>query len=267
MNQQLATFMWHGDDLRVVEVNGEPWFVASDVSKVLNYRNAPDLTRRIEEEDKGYAKVRTPGGDQEVSVLNESGLYDAIFRSNAEGAKPFRRWVTNEVLPSVRKHGGYLTDSKLEEVLTDPDTLIRLATDLKEERAARVRAEKDREAMASYAQELEPKSEAYDAFISADGTYSIGNVAKMHGISQNKIFTMMRNNGVMIAKGAMRNTPYQKYMHHFAVKAYEFERHDGTSGISYTTRVQPSGVDFLRRKLGLAQVAEQTQLITEGEAA
>ncbi|MBK4119692.1 phage antirepressor KilAC domain-containing protein [Kocuria rhizophila] len=108
-----------------------------------------------------------------------------------------------------------------------------------------------REAMEAYAKELEPKGEAYDAFLSGDGTYSIGNVAKMHGLSQNKLFALMRSAGVMISKGAMRNTPYQRYMHHFAVKAYDFTRTDGTVGTSYTTRVQPSGVDFLRRKLSL----------------
>lgn len=101
--------------------------------------------------------------------------------------------------------------------------------------------------------ELEPKADAYDSFIDADGTYSIGNVAKMIGLSQNKLFDRLRNEEVLIAKGAMRNTPYQRYMHHFAVKAYEFERTDGTRGTSYTTRVQPSGVEFIRKKLGVDQ--------------
>ncbi|GAA1453375.1 phage antirepressor KilAC domain-containing protein [Nesterenkonia lacusekhoensis] len=100
--------------------------------------------------------------------------------------------------------------------------------------------------------ELSPKAEAYDQFIDGDGLYSIGAVAKMLGLSQNKLFTLLRNSGVLISKGAMRNTPYQQYMHHFAVKAYDYKRSDGTRGTSYTTRVQPSGVDFIRRKLGVA---------------
>lgn len=97
-----------------------------------------------------------------------------------------------------------------------------------------------------------PKVEAYDAFMDADGTYSIGAVAKMVGLSQNKMFDRLRNEGVLIAKGAMRNTPYQQYMHHFTVKAYDYERSNGDRGTGYTTRVQPSGVDFIRRKLSLA---------------
>ena len=98
-----------------------------------------------------------------------------------------------------------------------------------------------------------PKVDAYDAFLDADGTYSVGAVAKMIGLSQNKLFDRLRGVGVLISKGPMRNTPYQKYMHHFSVKAHEFERSNGLRSTSYTTRVQPSGVDFIRRKLGLAR--------------
>lgn len=254
-----SIFAFNGHDVRVFQQGHEPWFVAADVAKVLGYRDAANMTRRLMGEDRGYSEVSTPSGNQAMTVINESGLYDSIFRSNAKIARPFRRWVTSEVLPSIRRHGAYLTDQAIEDVLTDPDTLIRLATDLKEERAARRRAESAREAMAHYAQELEPKSEAYDAFLSTDGTYSIGAVAKMHGVSQNKLFQLLRNNGVLIAKGAMHNTPYQRYLHHFDVKAYAFTRHDGTTGSSYTTRVQPSGVEFVRRKCGLS-LAQQIEV-------
>jgi len=109
---------------------------------------------------------------------------------------------------------------------------------------------KARRAMESYAKDLEPRAEFYDRFMDADGTFSVGAVAKMLGASQNKLYDELRNAEVMIAKGCMRNTPYQRYMHHFAVKAYEYERHDGARGTSYTTRVQPSGVEFIARKVG-----------------
>ena len=155
----------------------------------------------------------------------------------------------DEVLPTIRQRGGYLTPEAAEEALTDPDFIIRLATDLKRARA-------EREAMAAYAQELEPKAANYDRFLSGDGTYSIGAVAKILGRSQNKLFDELRNAGVLIAKGAMRNTPYQKYMHHFTVRAYDYTRSDGTAGTSYTTRVQPSGLAFIQAKLGI--VAEVT---------
>ncbi|OHT52554.1 hypothetical protein BKG63_10990 [Mycobacteroides chelonae] len=102
--------------------------------------------------------------------------------------------------------------------------------------------------------ELTPKAEAYDHFLEASGKYSVGAVAKMLGTSQNKLFRDLRNAGIFIAKGSMRNTPYQQYMHHFEVKAHEYERNSGEMGCSYTTYVQPSGIDFIRRKLGLSVV-------------
>lgn len=111
------------------------------------------------------------------------------------------------------------------------------------------------QALEAKVEEIEPKAEAYDSFMDADGTYSVGNVAKMLGMSQNKLFTELRNHGVLIGKGHMRNTPYQQYMHHFTVKAYSYTRSDGNEGTSYTTRVQPSGVDFIRKKLKLEEVA------------
>ena len=109
--------------------------------------------------------------------------------------------------------------------------------------------------MAAYARELEPKAANYDRFLSGDGTYSIGAVAKILGRSQNKLFDELRNAGILIAKGAMRNTPYQKYMHHFTVRAHDYMRSDGTVGTSYTTKVQPSGLAFIQAKLGIGQGA------------
>ncbi|WP_347031764.1 antA/AntB antirepressor family protein [Brevibacterium paucivorans] len=116
---------------------------------------------------------------------------------------------------------------------------------------AHAQAIEARDAMESYARELEPKADAYARFIDADGTYAVGTVAKMLGLSQNKLFDRLRGGGIFISKGPMRNTPYQQYMHHFAVKAYEYERTNGTRGTSYTTRVLGTGVEFIARKLGL----------------
>lgn len=117
---------------------------------------------------------------------------------------------------------------------------------------AHAQAIEARDAMESYARELEPKADAYTRFIDADGTYAVGTVAKMLGLSQNKLFDRLRGGGIFISKGPMRNTPYQQYMHHFAVKAYEYERTNGARGTSYTTRVLGTGVEFIARKLGLS---------------
>ena len=261
---QLMNFNYNDHEVRTVTVEGEPWFVASDIAKVLGYGHTPHMTRVLDDDEKGVRETDTPGGTQSVAVISEAGLYQVIAQrqtgrmtdeATKAAVKNFQRWVTHEVLPSIRKHGGYLTPAKVEEFLADPDTVIQLATNLKEERAARIRAEKAHEAITSYARDLEPKADSYDRFLSGDGTYSVGTVAKMLGLSQKKLFDQLRNTGVLISKGAMRNTPYQRYMHHFAVKAYDFTRTDGTTSTSYTTKVQPSGLEFIARKLGL-QITE-----------
>ena len=117
-------------------------------------------------------------------------------------------------------------------------------------------SEKERLALEEKNQELTPKAEAYDSFIEATGKYNIGTVAKMFGKGQNWLFRELRNAGVLIGKGAMKNTPYSQYMHHFEVKASHFERSNGEQGTSYTTYVQPSGIQFIQKKLGLAPVID-----------
>ncbi|CAB0562258.1 phage antirepressor Ant [Corynebacterium diphtheriae] len=115
-------------------------------------------------------------------------------------------------------------------------------------------AETERLALEAKNKELAPKADAYESFIDTTGKYPVGTVAKMLGMGQNKLFRELRNRGVLISKGAMRNTPYQQYMHHFEVKAHEYERSSGEMGCSYTTYVQPSGIDFIRRKLDLPTI-------------
>lgn len=152
MSVDLIPFNYDGAAIRTVLINDEPWFVAADVARVLEYRMASDMTRRLDDVDKGYAKVRTPGGEQDMAVISEAGLYDAVFRSNSDGAKPFRRWVTSEVLPTIRKTGGaYIAPGSQAELdLTNPDTaldkLIEVAQVAKAERARRIALEEKVEA-------------------------------------------------------------------------------------------------------------------------
>lgn len=234
--------------LRTHEEDGRILFCGRDAATALGYSNTKDALAR---HCKGVAKhypLATPGGQQQFRFISEGDLYRLIAHSKLPAAVQFEAWVFDEVLPAIRQRGGYLTPEAAEEALTDPDFIIRLATDLKRARA-------EREAMAAYARELEPKAANYDRFLSGDGTYSIGAVAKILGRSQNKLFDELRNAGILIAKGAMRNTPYQKYMHHFAVRAHDYTRSDGTVGTSYTTKVQPSGLAFIQAKLGIGQGA------------
>ena len=254
-------FSYEDIEIRAVEIDGEPWLVAKDICDYFGVSNRNRLLQQVDSLDKGGTRLDTPGGTQEFTVINESGFYTVIFALNPNNARgiseeekknryervhKFRRWVTHEVLPSIRKTGQYSAitfDKQIPKTL--PEALHAYAREIEA-----------REALEAYAREIEPKADAYDHFLSGDGTYSVGAAAKILGLSQNKLFAELRNAGILIAKGHMRNTPYQQYMHHFQVKAYDYTRTDGTVGTSYTTTVQPSGLAFIERKLGMIPTPE-----------
>ena len=129
--------------VRTLVINGEPWFVGKDVAEILGYSNTRKaLADHVDEEDKGVTKCDTLGGVQDLTVINESGLYGLILSSKMPNAKKFKHWVTSEVLPAIRKHGIYATDNVIDNILNNPDFGIQLLTKLKEERIARVEAER-----------------------------------------------------------------------------------------------------------------------------
>lgn len=129
--------------VRTVTIDNEPWFVGKDVAEALGYTNTRKaIGDHVHEDDKGVTKCDTLGGKQDLTIINESGLYALIFGSKLESAKRFKHWVTSEILPSIRKHGMYATDNVIDKILNNPDFGIELLTKLKEEREARVEAEK-----------------------------------------------------------------------------------------------------------------------------
>lgn len=139
---ELKNFTFEDQQIRALTIEGEPWFVGKDVAEVLGYSNSRKaIADHVDSEDKGVTKCYTLGGTQQIAIINESGLYSLILSSKLPKAKEFKRWVTSEVLPTIRKHGAYMTPAKIEEVLTDPDTIIQLATQLKQEREGRLIAE------------------------------------------------------------------------------------------------------------------------------
>lgn len=138
----LQVFQNDNFKVRVVERSGEPWFVAKDVCDTLAIANGRDAISRLDEDEKDTVGLTdgTPGNPN-MTIVSESGLYSLVLGSRKAEAKAFKRWVTHDVIPSIRKHGAYLTPEKIEEVLLNPDTLIRLATELKAEREARLALE------------------------------------------------------------------------------------------------------------------------------
>lgn len=219
-------------DIRTVEINGEPWFVTSDIAKALGYRMASDLSRRIDDDDKGTQKVSTLGGQQDMAVINESGLYMAILGSNLPSAKKFKHWVTAEVLPSIRKTGGYNLPQ------TYADALRALADQA--EQTEKLRLENS---------EMKPKADFFDAVAGSKQAISLGDVAKILNypkIGRNKLFEILRDQNIL----QNDNIPYQKYIDagYFRVIEQKYNAGDEVR-ISFKTLVYQKGVDYIRKTL------------------
>ena len=229
-------------NIRVLTIKNESYFVGKDVAFLLGYSNARDALRKhVDDEDKDVAKCDTPSGTQEMTVINESGLYSLILSSKLPTAKKFKRWVTSEVLPAIRKHGAYLTEQKVEEALLNPDVLIKLATQLKSEREARKRAE-------SLNEQNMPKVLFADSVSVANDAILIGALAKLikqNGvdIGQNRLFQKLRDMGYLIKSGQDKNMPTQKAMNMklFRVKERTVGNPDGSVRTTRTTLVTGKG--------------------------
>lgn len=242
---EVQNFNFNNTAIRVIAFEQEPWFVAADVAKILGYSSSTAMTRTLEDDEKGVHNLHTPGGEQATTIINEPGLYSAILRSRRPEAKQFKRWVTHEVLPAIRKHGGYLTPDKVEEALLNPDTLITLANRLKEERAAK-------EALAAKIAADQPKILLADAITTAKTSILIGDLAKIlksNGINigANRLFARLRDYGYLISrKGSDWNSPTQRSIDLglFEVKETAYFANDGHTRINKTTKVTGKGQQY-----------------------
>ncbi|MDX2357446.1 phage antirepressor [Dietzia sp. PP-33] len=241
----LVPFQYGDAQVRVVTIESEPWFVLADLCRVLEIRNARDVSGRLDEDMKGVDQIDTPGGRQSVTVVSEAGMYEVVIRSDNPEAAAFRRWITSEVLPSIRKHGGYLTEAKVEAVLSNPDTIIRLATDLKAERARRAELEAQREFDA-------PKVLFADAVSASKSNILVGELAKVlkgNGIDigANRLFEVLRSRGYLISrKGTDWNMPTQKSMELglFRIKETTVVHSDGHTSLNKTPKVTGKGQQY-----------------------
>ena len=219
-------------EVRAIEINGEPWFIAKDITEKLGYQNGRDaLYKHVDEEDKGVAKCDTLGGVQDLSIINESGLYSLILSSKLPEAKKFKHWVTSEVLPEIRKTGGYQIPQTYQQAL-------RALADRQDELE---RLEKEK-------QELLPKAEFFDAVTDSKTAISIGDAAKVldAGIGQNKLFAFLRDRNILKDD----NTPYQRYIDsgYFRVVEQKYQV-NGETRISIKTLVFQKGIDYIRKLL------------------
>lgn len=232
-------------EVRTVEINGEPWFVANDICYALDLTNTTMAMSRLDEDERTKFNLGRQG---EANVVNEFGLYNLVLASRKPEAKQFKRWITHDVIPTIRRHGAYMTDGIIERTLQDPDYLIQLATTLKEERAKRQLAEAENyknKPMVLFAESVQ----------ASDNSCLIGELAKIISqngvnIGQNRLFDWMRDNGYLIKSGERRNQPTQYSMELglMEIKKRTIDNPDGSIRVTVTTKVTGKGQIYFINK-------------------
>ena len=205
-------------NVKTVVINDVPYFVGKDITEILKYQNGSrDIVRHVDEEDRMKQMIFDGKQNKETWVINESGLYALILSSKLPSAKKFKRWVTSEVLPSIRKHGGYLTPQKIEEVLLNPDTIIQLATSLKDEQEKNKKLQlinrkqetlideltEENIFLTEENEEMKPKSLYCDLVLQSDGLMTITQIAKDYGYSAVKFNELLHNLGIQYKQGSI----------------------------------------------------------------
>ena len=246
-------------NVRVVIKDGEPWFVAADVCSALDVGNTSMALTRLDEDEKGVSLIDTPGGTQEMSVVSEAGLYVLTLGSRKPEAKPFKRWIAHDVIPSIRKHGAYLTASATEALFNDPETFAKLAVKWADERKARLAAE---HTVAQQQEKIEsdaPKVLFADSVSSSQTEILVGELAKIlkqngMDIGQNRLFDQLRRDGYLVSrKGTDYNMPTKKSMELglMRIKKTTVTHSDGHVTISKTPKVLGKGqVYFVNKYAG-----------------
>jgi anti-repressor protein len=265
MGNLLQVFEFENKKVRIVDIDGIPTFVAKDVVEgVGNTWNGAARIEHIPEEWRGVTSVVTPSGIQEMQVLFEQGVYFYLARCDKPAALPFQKAIAGKILPSIRKYGAYMTPQKIEEALTNPDTIIELAQILKREQA------KARELAAQVAKDR-PKVLFADSVSASHTSILIGELAKLlrqNGveIGQNRLFEKLREEGYLMKEGSSRNMPTQRAMELqlFEVKETTINRSDGGIDIKRTPKVTGRGQVYLVNKFCSGNMA-QMQAQNRGE--
>ncbi|EON3036565.1 phage antirepressor KilAC domain-containing protein [Enterococcus faecium] len=236
-------FNFEQHEVRTMTIDDEPFFVGKDIADILGYSNPQKAIRdHVDLEDKTQNDSFTVNGTA-VVLINESGLYSLILKSKLTNAKKFKRWVTSEVLPAIRKHGGYLTPEKVEEVLLNPDTIIQLATQLKEERTGRLIAEQK---IAEY----EPKISYLDSILSSTDSVTISQIAADYGMSPQQMNKLLHKLGIQ-KKVGNQWLLCKKHMRQGYTKSHttEIPKSDGGTKVVMNTKLTQKGRLFIYESL------------------
>lgn len=264
MNNEIQPFEFEGNKVRALADGDEVMFVASDIAKILGYRDAANLTRNLDGDERGTREVSTPSGTQNMTVLTESGLYRAILNretayvKNEEAqafVKRFQRWVTHEVLPQIRRTGGYIPTTDADDDMTILAKAVMIGQRTMEQQQRKIAEQQTRIV------ELEPKARFADAVAASDGTCLVGELAKMlrqngMDIGQNRLFRLLQADGYLGKSGSNRNVPTQRAMDLglFRIKETTVTHADGHTTVSRTPKVTGKGQRyFIDRYWGRAQ--------------
>lgn len=242
----LQTFSFNNQPVRTVQLNNQPYWVLKDVCAVLGISNSRMTAERLEDDEVSQTDIIDAlGRSQNTTIITESGLYAVILRSDKPNAKEFRKWVTSEVLPAIRKTGAYLTDEKAYDITHNPQSLADLLMQAGEQL-------KQKEIII---QEMKPKALFADAVATANTSILIGDLAKLikqngHNIGQKRLFEWLRNHGYLIKGGNSKNMPTQKAMELklFEVKERTINNPDGSVRITKTTKVTGKGQQYFINK-------------------
>ena len=240
----LQIFTYNGNEVRTVQKDGEPWWVLKDVCEVLGISKYRDTAARLEDDEREPIRVDTLGGAQEMLCVNESGLYNVIIRSGKPEAKPFRKWVTSEVLPAIRKHGAYMTPETLEAAILNPDLLIRLCTALKDEQDKNKALQAANSTLAVDNQIMKPKADYFDEIVDRNLLTNFRETAKHLQIGEKKFITFLLDRKYIYRDKKGEIQPYaDKNSGLFEVKEFVNEK---TGSSSTQTLITPKGRETFR---------------------
>ena len=227
--------------------DNEVWFIAKDVAEILDYSETAQMTRHLDNDE--VMSVKLTGMNMNSTLISEAGLYSAIFRSRKPEAKTFKRWITHQVLPSIRRHGAYMTEDVLEKVSYNPAFMQGLLDSLKQEQEAKLKAEQQLDLLLVENKELKPKAEKWEEFISSKGLYTLTTIGKqfLGGLSAIEVREKLQAEEVLFqnkVNGVYH--PRKGYEKLFQVIPFMQTDSEGNSSVvNNTLKVTPEGVDFI----------------------
>lgn len=241
---ELQVFNYNGNEVRTIQKDGEPWWVLKDVCGILGISKYRDTASRLDEDERGSVRVDTPGGEQEMTVINESGLYNVILRSDKPEAKPFRKWVTSEVLPSIRKHGAYMTPETLEQAILNPDMMIKLCTALKDEQDKNKALQAVNSSLTVDNQIMKPKADYFDELVDRNLLTNFRETAKQLQVKEKDFIRFLLEKKFIYRDKRGKIQPYaDKNNGLFEVKEFSNEK---TGFASTQTLITPKGRETFR---------------------